>query len=596
MSEGKKKVALWDAESRRVYRRLLGYSARYWPVLLISVIGFTMDGGALALFTRELQPIMDNLLTKKDPHLIHWMPIWIICIFLVRGIAIFISNYGMGYVGRNVVQTMQRDVFAAYLHLPTSFFGNEHSGHQVSRITYTSEQIAGASTDALKVAITEGVTVIGMFIVMLYQSLYLTTALLVLVPAIVLITTAVSRRYRVISRRIQGMMGSVTGTVEEMLQAHREVRIYAGQQQAAERFKQVSGRARYLNLKIVATSAVSGSTIQSVASFALAGMVFLASRPSVIDSISPGVFMAVLGAMGGMLSSLKRLSNVQSTIQNGLSAAENLFSLIDTPPEVDHGTKVLERTRGDLRFENVRLIYPRSEVEALSGVDLYCAPGTVTALVGRSGSGKSSLVSLLPRFNEPTSGRILLDGADYESYTLASLREQIAWVGQQVVLFDGTVAENIAYGELAGATEQEIIAAAEAANAMEFIAKLPNGIHNPIGEGGNMLSGGQRQRIAIARAILKNAPILVLDEATSALDTESERLIQQALQRLMRDRTTLVIAHRLSTIEHADQIAVMDHGHVIERGTHAELIAMRGHYAALHRMQFNEPSAAVAAD
>jgi ATP-binding cassette, subfamily B, bacterial MsbA len=596
MSEGKKKVALWDAESRRVYKRLLGYSARYWPVILISILGFTMDGGALALFTRELQPIMDNLLTKKDPYLIHWMPIWIIGIFFVRGIAIFISNYGMGYVGRNVVQTMQRDVFGAYLHLPATYFGNEHSGHQVSRITFTSEQIAGASTDALKVAITEGVTVIGMFVVMLYQSLYLTTALLVLVPAIVLITTAVSRRYRVISRRIQGMMGSVTGTVEEMLQAHREVRIYAGQKQAAERFKDVSGRARYLNLKIVATSAVSGSTIQSVASFALAGMVFLASRPSVISSISPGVFMSVLGAMGGMLSSLKRLSNVQSTIQTGLSAAENLFALIDTPPEVDHGTKVLERTRGDLRFENVRLIYPRSEIEALSGVDLSCAPGSVTALVGRSGSGKSSLVSLLPRFNEPTSGRILLDGADYESYTLASLRKQIAWVGQQVVLFDGTVAENIAYGELAGVSEREIIAAAEAANAMEFIAKLPQGIHNQIGERGNMLSGGQRQRIAIARAILKNAPILVLDEATSALDTESERLIQQALQRLMRDRTTLVIAHRLSTIEHADQIAVMDHGHVIERGTHSELIAMGGHYAALHRMQFNEPSVAVAAD
>ena len=596
MSEGKRKVALWDAESRRVYKRLLGYSARYWPVLLISIVGFTVDGGALALFTRELQPIMDNLLTKKDPYLIHWMPIWIIAIFMVRGIAIYISNYGMGYVGRSVVQTMQRDVFKAYLHLPTTYFGNEHSGHQVSRITFTSEQIAGASTDALKVAITEGVTVVGMFIVMLYQSLYLTTALLVLVPAIVLITTAVSRRYRVISRRIQGMMGSVTGTVEEMLQAHREVRIYAGQQQADERFKQVSGRARYLNLKIVATSAVSGSTIQSVASFALAGMVFLASRPAVIDSISPGVFMAVLGAMGGMLSSLKRLSNVQSTIQTGLSAAENLFALIDTPPEVDHGTKVLERTRGDLRFDSVRLIYPRSEIEALSGVDLYCAPGTVTALVGRSGSGKSSLVSLLPRFNEPSGGRILLDDADYESYTLASLRKQIAWVGQQVVLFDGTVAENIAYGELVNASEPEIVAAAEAANAMEFIAKLPQGIHSQIGEGGNMLSGGQRQRIAIARAILKNAPILVLDEATSALDTESERLIQQALQRLMRDRTTLVIAHRLSTIEHADQIAVMDHGRIIERGTHAELITMGGHYAALHRMQFNEPSVAVAAD
>jgi subfamily B ATP-binding cassette protein MsbA len=596
MSEGKKKVALWDSESRQVYKRLLRYSGRYWPVLLISIIGFVVDGGGLALFTRQLQPIMDNLLTKKDQYLIFWMPIWIVAIFLVRGIAIFVSNYGMGYVGRNVVQTMQRDVFDSYLRLPASYFGNEHSGHQVSRITFTSEQIAGASTDALKVAVTEGVTVIGMFVVMLYESLYLTTALLLLVPAIVVISAAVSRRYRVISRRIQGMMGSVTGTVEEMLKAHREVRIYAGQKQAAERFKEVTGRARYLNLKIVATSAISGSTIQSVASFSLAGMVFLASRPSVIDSISPGVFITVIGAMGGMLSSLKRLSNVQSTIQTGISAAENLFALIDTPPEIDHGTAILERTGGDLRFEDVRLVYPRGEFEALAGVDVHCAPGTVTALVGRSGSGKSSLVSLLPRFNEPTSGRILLDGADYEGYTLASLRKQIAWVGQQVVLFDGTVAENIAYGELAGASEQDIVAAAEAANAMEFIAKLPRGIHSQIGEGGNMLSGGQRQRIAIARAILKNAPILVLDEATSALDTESERLIQQALQRLMRDRTTLVIAHRLSTIEHADQIAVMDHGKIVERGTHSELIAIGGHYAALHRMQFNERPAAVAVD
>jgi subfamily B ATP-binding cassette protein MsbA len=591
MSEGKKKVALWDAESRRVYKRLLSYSARYWGVILVSVVGFAVDGGALAYFTSKLQPIMDKLLEKKDPYLIHWMPIWIIAIFLVRGIAILISNYGMGYVSRNVVQSMQRDVFAAYLRLPATFFGNEHSGHQISRITYTSEQIAGAATDALKVSVTESITVVGMFIVMLYKSLYLTTALLVLVPAIVLIASAVSRRYRVVSRRIQGMMGSVTGTVEEMLKAHREVRIYGGQQQADDRFN----HARYLNLKIVATSALSGSSIQTVASLALAGMVYLASRPSQIDHISPGVFIAVLTAMGGMLSSLKRLTNVQSTMQTGISAAENLFAVIDLPPEVDHGVKVLERTRGDLRFESVGLVYPRGRAEALSGVSLHCEPGTVTALVGRSGSGKSSLVSLLPRFNAPTSGSILLDGEDYETYTLASLRKQIAWVGQSVVLFDGTVAENIAYGELVGASEQEIMAAAEAANAMEFIAKLPNGIHSQIGEGGNMLSGGQRQRIAIARAILKNAPILVLDEATSALDTESERLIQQALQRLMRDRTTLVIAHRLSTIEHAHQIAVMDHGHIVERGTHAELIAMGGHYAALHRMQFNEPSFAVAA-
>ncbi|RDS86539.1 lipid A export permease/ATP-binding protein MsbA [Dyella psychrodurans] len=591
-----KKVPLWDADSRRVYKRLLGYSVRYWPVAIIAIVGMSVDSGCLAFFTNKLQPIIDELFAKKDPYLIFWMPIWIIGIFLVRGVAAFFGNYGISYIGRNVVQSMQRDVFAAYLRLPAAFFGNEHSGHQISRITYTSEQIAGASTDALKVAVTEGAMVIGMFIVMLHNSAYLTLALIVLIPPIVLIAALVSRRYRVISRRIQNMMGSVTGTVQEAVEAHREVRIYGGQQQADTRFKEVSDRARYLNLKIAATSATSSSAVQTVASFALAGLIFLGSRPFIINSITPGVFVAVLTAMGAMLPSLKRLANVQSIIQTGISAAESLFELIDTPAEVDHGTQVLERTPGDLRFEDVRLVYPRGDFEALSGVSLHCAPGTVTALVGRSGSGKSSLVSLLPRFNEPTSGRILVDGVNYESYTLPSLRRQIAWVGQSVVLFDGTVAENIAYGELAGASEQDIIVAAEAANAMEFIERLPKGIHSQIGEGGNMLSGGQRQRIAIARAILKNAPILVLDEATSALDTESERLIQQALQRLMRDRTTLVIAHRLSTIEHANQIAVMDKGRIIERGSHTELMALEGHYSALHRMQFNERPVAAGID
>jgi subfamily B ATP-binding cassette protein MsbA len=287
---------------------------------------------------------------------------------------------------------------------------------------------------------------------------------------------------------------------------------------------------------------------------------------------------------------------VQANIQRGVSAAEDLFEVMDMPPETDTGHREIVRTRGDIRFENIRMTYPRGEFEALRGVDLHCAPGTVTALVGRSGSGKSSLVSLLPRFYAPSAGRIVLDGENYEDYTLASLRRQIAWVGQSVVLFDDTVANNIAYGELAGASEADIMAAAEAANAMEFIARLPQGIHTPIGQSGNTLSGGQRQRIAIARAILKNAPILVLDEATSALDTESEQLIQQALQRLMRDRTTLVIAHRLSTVEGAGQIAVMDQGRIIERGTHAELIALGGQYAALHRMQFHDHAAGLGSD
>jgi subfamily B ATP-binding cassette protein MsbA len=586
------KSGLWSAESWDIYKRLLGYSRRYWAVGLVAMVGMLLDAGGLALFTDLLRTMIDGLFVRKDPYLIFWMPIWIIGIFVVRSCGTFVSNYGISYIGRHVVQSMQSAVFKAYLRLPAAFFGKEPSGHQVSRITYTSEQVAAAASEAAKVAVTDVAMVVFMLGVMLHNSPYLTMALLILVPAIAVIATLVSRRYRIISRHIQNTMGSVTGTVEESVGAHREVRIYGGQTHEADRFDKITSRTRRLNLKIAATNATSSSTIQLMGAFAMAMLVFLGTRPSVLQQVSPGVFFAVLTAMGTMLPSLRRLANVQAQIQRGLSAAEDLFEVMDMPPEVDQGVRELTRTIGDLHFEDVRLIYPRNDFEALRGVDLHCAQGTVTALVGRSGSGKSSLVSLLPRFYAPSSGRIVLDGEDYLGYTLASLRRQIAWVGQSVVLFDDTVANNIAYGELAGASEVDIIAAAEAANAMEFIAQLPQGIHTQIGQAGNMLSGGQRQRIAIARAILKNAPILVLDEATSALDTESERLIQQALQRLMKDRTTLVIAHRLSTIEGAQQIVVMDHGRIVERGTHTELLGLNGHYATLHRMQFHEHAVA----
>lgn len=576
--------------SWQIYKRLLRYTRPYLGVGFLAILAMAVDGGALALFTSLLKQIIDELFQNRNAYYIFWMPIWIIAIFVVRGIATFVGNYGMAYVGRNVVQAVRSDVFGSYLRLPAAFFGSENSGQQISRITYTTEQVAQASTDAIKTSVVDGATAIGVFVVMLYHSAYLTLALLVLVPAIVVVATVVSRRYRKISRRIQGTMGSVTGTVEESVGAHREVRIYGGQAHESRRFDEVTDRTRRLNLKVSATSAASSSVVQTVAALSLALIVFLGTRPGIIDTISPGDFLAVLTAMGVMLASLKRLTNVQPNIQKGLAAAQDLFEVMDIPAEPDRGTQVIERTRGDLQFENVQLTYPQGDAAALRGIDLHCKPGTVTALVGRSGSGKSSLVSLLPRFYEPTSGRIVLDDEDYENYTLASLRKQIAWVGQTVVLFDGTIAENIAYGELAGASEADIVAAAEAANAMEFIKPMPLGIHTPIGQRGNRLSGGQRQRIAIARAMLKNAPILVLDEATSALDTESERLIQLALQELMRDRTTLVIAHRLSTIEHADLIAVLDQGRIVERGSHAELMVLDGHYAALQRMQFGPPT------
>jgi len=578
-------AATSEVSAWATYRRLLGYLKPYKWVALGAVLGMVVDAGALALFTRLIKPMLDSLFVLHDSFWIFWMPTIIVCIFLMRTLAVYAENYGTAYIGRGVVQCMREEVFRHYLKLSSGFFDRESSGHQIARITYTSEQVASACTDAVKITVTDSLTVIGMAVVMLLASPWLTLVLLVMVPGVALLVRAVSRRYRRISHGIQGSMGSVTSILEEVVGAHREVKIYGGQQYEDARFEDVTQRNRRLNLKVAMTNGIATSAVQLIAAIALAAIVYFATR---FKGMTPGTFSSLMLAMGAMLPSLKRLTTVQANMQRGVAAAQDLFAVLDLAPEHDTGSVQVARARGEIELRGVTLDYGSGRGPALNGISLHCPAGKVTALVGRSGSGKSSLVGMLPRFYEPNAGEILLDGKPLPDYTLANLRAQIAWVGQNVVLFNDSIARNIAYGALEGASEAEIIAAAEAANAMEFIAQLPEGIHTNVGDSGSLFSGGQRQRIAIARALLKNAPILILDEATSALDTESEKLIQDALSHLMKNRTTLVIAHRLSTVEHADQIVVLDSGRVVEQGTHQALLARGGQYAALHRLQFHE--------
>ena len=570
-----------------VYKRLLGYSARYWPIATIAFIGMVFDAACGAAFTYLIKPMLDDLFEHRDPESIFWMPIIIILLFVVRGIATFAADFGVARIGRGVVQTMREEVFNKYLRMPASYFHKETSGSLISRMTYTVEQVANASTDAVKTTLMDGFMVIGLAYVMFIRSPRLALVLLLLAPLVALVVYFVGRRYRRISKNIQDTVGSITSIIDEAVTGQREVKIYGGRKYERERFAGVNAAIRRLNMKVATTNAFSTALIQFVAAVALALVIFLATRPGMHD-ISSGTFMSVISAMLIMLPSLKRLTTVQANLQRGVVAAADVFELLDSKEEHDSGTETLERSHGDIEFRDVSFRYSETTASVLEGITLRCAPGTVTALVGRSGSGKTSLASLLPRFYDPQSGSIMLDGKPLASYTLESLRKQIALVSQQVVLFNDTIARNVAYGALANATETEVAAAADAANATEFIRKLTDGMQSRIGDAGALLSGGQRQRIAIARAILKDAPILILDEATSALDSESERLIQDALKKLLANRTVLVIAHRLSTIEHADQIVVLDAGRIVETGTHAELLAKNGHYAMLHRMQFRD--------
>lgn len=573
-----------------IYRRLLGYAWRYWPLLLVALVGMSIEAVAGAAFVQLMDPLVNDGFVDPQPRMAVLLPLAIVGLFVMRGIATFATDYGMARAGRSVVRDLRELVLAKYLRLPSTSFDRESVPVMVSRLNFDTEQVTQASADALKVIVADGLTILLLLAIMFITSVKVTLAMIVIAPLIGVLVWVVGKRYRRISGGIQTGMGDLAQAAEQSLAAQQDVKVYGAQQFERTRYSGLANRILRLNMKVETTRAIASAMVQILAAIALAGIVWVATREALVGQLNPGEFVKLMTAMMGIIPSLRRITNVQSVIGRGVAAAERLFQVLDTEEERDTGKATLDRARGELAFQDVDLRYSRDGDDApgmaLQGISFVARPGTVTAIVGRSGSGKTSLVRLVPRFYEPSAGRITLDGVSLDDYRLADLRRQIALVGQQVMLFDDTVAANIAYA--ADADAKALEQAARDANALEFIERLPQGMDTPIGENGSLLSGGQRQRLAIARAILRDAPILILDEATAALDTESERLVQDALNRLMPERTTLVIAHRLSTIEHADQVLVLDQGRLVEQGTHAELLAQGGLYAHLHNMQFRE--------
>ncbi|WP_422507370.1 lipid A export permease/ATP-binding protein MsbA [Stenotrophomonas sp. GZD-301] len=569
-----------------IYKRLLGYTRAYWVFMVAAVIGMVVEALAGYHFSKLMEPLVNRGFVNPEPRMAVILPLTILGLFVARSAATFVSDYALARTGRSVVRDLREQVLEKYLHLPSSHFDAESTPVMVSRLNFDTEQVTQASADALKTLVADTLTIIAMLVVMLQMSVKVTVAMLVVVPLIGVIVSFVGKRYRRISRGIQDGMGTMAQTAEQSLSAQQEVKVHGTQAHEISRYARLANRMLGLNMKVETTRAAASSVVQFLAALALAVIVWVSTREALAGRLNAGQFMGLMISMTAIIPSLRRLTSVQSSIARGVSAAERLFSILDMPVERDQGLTRIGRVKGELSFEHVMLRYREDTGIALDDISFVARPGTVTAIVGRSGSGKTSLIRLVPRFYEPSGGRITLDGVALDDYPLADLRRQVAMVGQKVMLFDDTVGANIAYGM--DASEAQIRAAAEAANAWEFIERMPQQLQTPVGENGALLSGGQRQRLAIARAILRDAPILILDEATAALDNESERLVQDALQRLMPERTTLVIAHRLSTIEHADQVLVMDHGRIVERGTHEELLALGGLYEHLHKMQFRE--------
>jgi subfamily B ATP-binding cassette protein MsbA len=568
------------------YRRLLRYLRPHKPMFATGVLGMAIFAATDAGWAAFVKFFLDGTFVEKDPRMVWLVPVALVGLFILRGFGDFLQSYCPGYVGRRIVKTLRGEVFDRYLNLPVSFFDQQSAGVLLSRLTYNTEQVAQATTESITVFIRDSLTILGLIGYLLYLNPRLTLISLIVGPLIAALIRRINTLFRRYSRRIQSSMGDVTRVAKEAIEAPRVVRVFNAQDYEASMFDGVIEHNRRSHMRLMFTKALSNPVVQSIAAIGLAGVLYLATVEAIEGAMTVGEFTSFIAALMLITAPLRRMVGVAGPLQQGIAAAQSIFEVLDTPPEPAGGQRRIERARGEVEYRDARFRYPTGAEDVLHGVSFTVRPGETCAIVGRSGGGKSTIVNLLPRFYDVTAGSVLLDGHDVRDYALGNLRSQMSLVSQDVVLFNDSIRSNIAFGY--PAAPEAIEAAARSARVTEFTDQLPNGLDTEVGDRGALLSGGQRQRIAIARALLRNTPILILDEATSALDTELERQIQEQLEQLMQDRTTLVIAHRLSTVEKADRILVMDGGRLVETGTHEELLARNGQYAVLYRMQFNE--------
>ncbi|SUT96672.1 lipid transporter ATP-binding/permease [Actinobacillus lignieresii] len=578
-----------DLSTFKTFKRLFPTIRPYKLGLIAGAIALVLNALVDSSLIYLLKPLLDDGFGKADNSFLKLMAVLVVVFILIRGITNYIASYSLAWVSGNVVMTLRRNIFQHLMYMPVSYFDKNPTGRLLSRVTYDTEMVATSSSHALVTIVREGAYLISLFVVMIYTSWQLSLILFVMAPIIGVLIGIVSKRFRTLSRNIQSSMGELTVTTEQMLKGHKVVLSFGGQKVEKDRFDRVSNYMRRKGMKIVSADGISDGAVQLIASFALSVVLYVATFPEVMsENLTAGSFTVVFSSMMAMLRPLKSLTNVNSQFQRGMAACQTLFEFLDLETEKDSGKREVERAKGDVVFNHVSFSYDGKDERALSNISFNIPQGKTVALVGRSGSGKSTIANLLTRFYDIDQGEILLDGVNINDYTLANLRKQCSVVSQQVHLFNDSIANNIAYAATDKYSREQIVEAARAAHALEFIEKLEHGFDTVIGENGASLSGGQRQRLAIARALLRNSPVLVLDEATSALDTESERAIQSALEELQKDKTVLVIAHRLSTIEKADEILVVDHGEIIERGSHNELLAKNGAYKQLHSLQFGQ--------